>query len=509
MTFTEIVDEILDRLNLTSPEAETRVGRAVNRLYKAVTTSTGLNTTRTILGVSGTLADTTSEVTFSGVEKLHRVYDISSGTARDLKQLTIYQIRERKPVESSTPKYWAVQTTGATTVVIRVDIIAADTMTLYADGTTTVSTLSGSNVPVIPESFHDILVEGVLKDEYKKLEKNDLAKDSLTEYKQRLADLQQFLAKSAYIDMYSGVSATQEAGSGGGGGSSSAIDEFVLLDGRPGGQDIHGGTASGEDLTLTSTSHATKGDVQTSDRLVISRGVSNEVGLLVSQNTGVEATQPAIRATGYSPSIEVIDKDSVQNWYFGIDDNDSDALLIGPGYGPGQGLENLAIAYRKTTYELELRQGRLKFPAAQNASSDANTLDDYEEGTWSPTLSGTGGGSGQAYTVQFGRYVKIGTHVFIHGRLTMSTRGSITGVAIITSLPFSSASTNYEGSFNVGYWNGMTSSFVFLGLIIQPSTTQAQFWGASAAVTGLTGLVEGDLSNSTDVIFSGFYRAAA
>ena len=36
----------------------------------------------------------------------------------------------------------------------------------------------------------------------------------------------------------------------------------------------------------------------------------------------------------------------------------------------------------------------IAFPATQSASSDANTLDDYEEGTWTPTYSGSTSGTG-------------------------------------------------------------------------------------------------------------------
>jgi hypothetical protein len=44
--------------------------------------------------------------------------------------------------------------------------------------------------------------------------------------------------------------------------------QFVMLAGRAGGQDIQGGTAASEDLTLESTSHATKGLVLTKDHFV-------------------------------------------------------------------------------------------------------------------------------------------------------------------------------------------------------------------------------------------------
>ena len=44
MTFSDIVDEILEDLNLTSATATTRVGREVNRRYREIVTSCGLVT---------------------------------------------------------------------------------------------------------------------------------------------------------------------------------------------------------------------------------------------------------------------------------------------------------------------------------------------------------------------------------------------------------------------------------------------------------------------------------
>ena len=54
--------------------------------------------------------------------------------------------------------------------------------------------------------------------------------------------------------------------------------------------------------------------------------------------TGTENTVAAVSLSGYSPALELIDKDSVQNWFLGLDDNDGDKFEIGRGYGPGQGL---------------------------------------------------------------------------------------------------------------------------------------------------------------------------
>lgn len=61
---------------------------------------------------------------------------------------------------------------------------------------------------------------------------------------------------------------------------------------------------------------------------------------------------------------------------------------------------------------VELNKGQLSFPDTQNASSDGNTLDDYEEGTFSPTIKGySTANSSKAMTMSSnttGTYTKIG-----------------------------------------------------------------------------------------------------
>ena len=90
--------------------------------------------------------------------------------------------------------------------------------------------------------------------------------------------------------------------------------------------------------------------------------------------------------------------------------------------------------------------GQIVFPATQNASSNANTLDDYEEGTFTPVLTGSTSGTFNGE----GRYVKIGQLV----QVSMSFRNITTankpiGEYVITGMPFASnASTtpdNYVG----------------------------------------------------------------
>lgn len=78
--------------------------------------------------------------------------------------------------------------------------------------------------------------------------------------------------------------------------------------------------------------------------------------------------------------------------------------------------------------------GGITFPTTQNASSDANTLDDYEEGTWTPTLITDMGGT-TSYTTQYGKYTKIGNVVYVEAGIVW-TAFSGSGNVQIGGFPF-------------------------------------------------------------------------
>jgi hypothetical protein len=100
---------------------------------------------------------------------------------------------------------------------------------------------------------------------------------------------------------------------------------------------------------------------------------------------------------------------------------------------------------------LDLPYGQIKFPASQNASADANTLDDYEEGTWTPVPTSTGA---TFQTTVNGTYTKIGRLVYITCQLDNSNppTGTLTNEMTITGLPFtSSTTTGYGASLAIGF----------------------------------------------------------
>jgi hypothetical protein len=78
----------------------------------------------------------------------------------------------------------------------------------------------------------------------------------------------------------------------------------------------------------------------------------------------------------------------------------------------------------------------ITFPATQSASSDANTLDDYEEGTWTPNLRFGGNSVGITYNPRNGYYVKVGNLVTATCVINLSSKGSSTGIATISGFPF-------------------------------------------------------------------------
>jgi hypothetical protein len=75
----------------------------------------------------------------------------------------------------------------------------------------------------------------------------------------------------------------------------------------------------------------------------------------------------------------------------------------------------------------------ITFPATQSASSDVNTLDDYEEGTWTPVINPATGTV--TSSVVAGTYVKVGRQVTLNYSAQL-TGGTITAVSSIGGFPF-------------------------------------------------------------------------
>lgn len=114
----------------------------------------------------------------------------------------------------------------------------------------------------------------------------------------------------------------------------------------------------------------------------------------------------------------------------------------------------------------------ITFPATQSASSDANTLDDYEEGTWTPSVGGNA-----TYSGRDGIYTKIGNIVTCQFNLGITTLG--TGATIrLSGFPFT-ASTTQTGS--ISYYASIAVNTIFVAMYMESGVTTAQFVGKASS----------------------------
>lgn len=158
---------------------------------------------------------------------------------------------------------------------------------------------------------------------------------------------------------------------------------------------------------------------------------------------------------------------------------------------------------------LPLGSGQITFPATANPSGNANTLDDYEEGSWTPVLDGLGGVTGQSYSSQVGTYIRVGQLVLVGARIILTNKGTITGAIIISGLPF--AAQNTSGATQgapVPYFADMATTFCSLGGIMQQNGTFAVLFGIKvAAQVSSVALDTNDITNTTDMVITIAYRA--
>jgi hypothetical protein len=166
-----------------------------------------------------------------------------------------------------------------------------------------------------------------------------------------------------------------------------------------------------------------------------------------------------------------------------------------------------ALTVAQASGLVTLPVGQLAFPATQNPSANVNTLDDYEEGTWTPVLTFAGTSTGITYGgTTLGRYTKIGNLVTATGMLVLTSKGSSSGPAQITGLPFTAANDSIYGSLAVGYAAGFSSvTGAVLGVVLPNMTKIGLYQSGNGAAAGLTNT---HFSNTSAVYFTASYAVS-
>lgn len=139
---------------------------------------------------------------------------------------------------------------------------------------------------------------------------------------------------------------------------------------------------------------------------------------------------------------------------------------------------------------------------SQAAGMTSEVLNDYEEGTWTPSVEGSTTAGTVAYSVQVGTYTKIGNRVLFNAQVQLNGSHSGTGNILIKGLPFAcngtygSALSQYVNSLN----SGVTTSLQFLLFQGESQIRLVRYAAGAAAALPLS-----NLNTDSNIYVAGSY----
>jgi hypothetical protein len=219
-------------------------------------------------------------------------------------------------------------------------------------------------------------------------------------------------------------------------------------------------TTINADNGVSSGSAGLKSSADATGVLALQTNGTTAVTVDASQNVGIGTTSPAAKLNVSSSDGELVKiSGTTRSLFFR---SDSSGVMISTGaaqtgagtyYSAGSDFiyfmtGSTERARFNSTGALVFAGGTttangigIAFPATQSASSDVNTLDDYEEGTWTTTIGGTANITGTP-TLSDAKYTKIGRLVTLEGYFSAQTTSSNTNTYWTFSLPFVTSSNS-------------------------------------------------------------------
>lgn len=263
------------------------------------------------------------------------------------------------------------------------------------------------------------------------------------------------------------------------------------------------------DLKIDGDLDVTGGMTVDTDTLVVD-DANNRVGIGTdspSQLLNLKGAAPFVKLESNSTSYNgFITNNDSGNFYFGIDD------VSGGFYGSAYARAIYADgAYPVTFYTNAQERLRILSTGGITFNGDtaqANALNDYEEGAWTPLFTdGTNNATMSIYNAGF--YTKVGNLVTVSGYINASSLGSMSGNVKLAGLPFTTASTpgahtgssaGFAGNLNItaGQVVGMITA-------LNATTVDLHLWDAS---TGTTALQASEMTADTVITINLTYRSA-
>ena len=144
----------------------------------------------------------------------------------------------------------------------------------------------------------------------------------------------------------------------------------------------------------------------------------------------------------------------------------------------------------------------IDFSANSNASGmSSELLDDYEEGTWTPTIRFGSSAFNGSYVVNEGFYTKVGRLVSVSCELAISSKGSTTGTVNIAGLPFTPNSDDESrASGVVGYYQDVSNVDFPIVILIEPN--QTEFPLRDSGSFSASGITNGNVGNTFRIYFT-------
>jgi hypothetical protein len=213
---------------------------------------------------------------------------------------------------------------------------------------------------------------------------------------------------------------------------------------------------------------------------------TSNYNVFLGMNAGNSATGAEGRNTFVGMNAGQLITTGIRNTIVGRFNGNEDSLDIRTSSGyvvlaDGSGNRQLSM-YEGGTVALDnaapVAGTGITFPATQSASSNANTLDDYEEGTWTPNVYHSGSNNA-SWSVVEGRYTKIGRVVYFWFTLDGGSSGT-SGSALLVTLP-QAFGTNVNWQ-NIGQTNSSGGNYAVVAQ--GTSASIAQIWSGGGQVFG-------------------------
>jgi hypothetical protein len=251
---------------------------------------------------------------------------------------------------------------------------------------------------------------------------------------------------------------------------------------------------------------------------------STAITIDASENVGIGTSSPGVNLHVKSASYPYLRV--TNDGYTGLDIGQADS-----GAG-GAGLIKLRDSAPMMFYTADLERMRINstgdvtvktgnlvigtsgkgidFSATSDGSGTmtSEVLDDYETGTWTPTIISGAPGTPVYTASNVGRYTKVGDTVHLQGRLTWTSLGGGTGTTSIGGLPFTpQGGTGILGTLVVGQATSLaiTAGSNICGYTVPTSTTiRVQNWDSTNGTSSLTHI---EMTSSGDISFAISYTA--